>query len=588
MLTYALQLIGLIALIFIFFKLIKKFSYFVLVPATILLFAVLLLKGFISLSVFIWIAAVLIILSFIFIIFGFKYTDKTGEVHVEITKTKKEIALEELSKIWRMECFENQEAKEKYKEELIQEIKKETINDKTESSIFKNERLQSFYNKHIKNNKSMEPLPKNVIIGIMKLLEEKGSCPSVVQNPKNENDYDATRLAHQKNEYGLLSQVTLLEHSLNVAEELLRLHDFSYLTMPRDIIAALGHDLGKIPEYHVGVYATGDHPDISLYVLSQIEGYKEIQCRKEVEDAITKHHLAPKEPFSKDLIKADHTARQEELKALKEKQMAEQLKANQDAESKKQEANQPPQQQIEQKSNQEIEQNAESQIEQQEPNKAAATENEKQSDDNGAQSDDIINSTETDDDIPDLDRIIKQAKHEKALKGDETKKDKIDDSEIDLEWLSIEKMLLIIKDQYLNKMIDGKFSAFSTKNGYVFVQSGKIMDTFARMAKEEGRLQYYDIDDKKERKAIQLKIINIMRERGYIAEELVQKGYFGGYFIIKFKQGTLPHKEDKLRGFFVPFYSKAFSSDIASLEAIKQGLLKKIESVEIDKEKETD
>ena len=424
-----------------------------------------------------------------------------------------------------------EEIAQKVREEIEDRIPKEKIHDIT----FKHERLQAFYDKYVKHKKSIKPEAHDVIVEIMKLLDEKGDCPSVVQNPAK-GDFDATRLNTKKNEYDLLSQVKLLDHSLNVAEELLKAHNFSLVTMARDIIAALGHDLGKIPEYHTKPYATGDHPTISLLILSQIQGFKDLPCVEEVKDAVKKHHLSPSKAFSKDLKSADQRAREKELDALLEEKLRE-------SESEQEK----------------LENGMES--EQNKPNTPAQSQG-------GS--------------VPDL-GYIEQAKREKAAGDDEEKKRRIDDSGIDLEWFSPEKMLMAIKERYLNKMIGKGFDAFSTKNGYVFVQAGKIMDIFREMAEEEGRLQDYDITSKEQRKAIQLKIVNIMRESGYIAEELVHKGYFGGWFIVKFKPGTLPDKGDMLKGFYTPFYSTAFSSDIASLEAMKEGILRNIESVEIAK-----
>ena len=180
--------------------------------------------------------------------------------------------------------------------------------------------------------------------------------------------------------------------------------------------------------------------------------------------------------------------------------------------------------------------------------------------------------------------IILGKRREKAAGNDEAKKKRIDDSGVEIEWFSPEKMLMNIKENFLNKVINRGFDAFSTKNGYVFVQVGKIIDTFREMAEKEGRLQDYDINNKERRKAIHLKIINVMRENGYIAEELVHKGYIGGWFNVNFKPGTFPNGEDVKKGYYVPFYSTAFSDNIGSLEAMKEGILKNVLSVGIYKD----
>ena len=459
---------------------------------------------------------------------------KKEKAEIPTAKNKKQIALEELSKIWRIECFDSEESMKKHEEEIVKKVKEEiteNIPQETHSIIFNNERLNTFYDKYLKGKKAVKPEEHDVAVEVMKLLDEKGSCPSVVQNPTS-GDFDSTRLNTKKNEFDLLSQITLLDHSLDVAEELLRMHNYSLVTMARDIIAALGHDLGKIPEYHVNKYVTGEHPTISLYVLSKVQGFKDLSYVDDIKDAIKKHHISPQKPFSKDLKAADQRAREKELEALIEENFHEESSPN-------------PQQKEEEK----------------------PKENSKPSNSSSGA-------------IP-IDPYVERAKQEKAVGGNETKKNKIDDSGIDIEWFSPEKMLMIIKDRYLNKAKGRGFDAFSTKNGYVFVQSGRIMDVFLEMAKQEGRVQDYDINDREQRKAINLKIVNVMRESGYLADEYVRKGYFGGYFKITFKPGTYPEKNDTLTGFFVPFYATAFSSNIAELEATKEGILKNVVNVEI-------
>lgn len=81
---------------------------------------------------------------------------------------------------------------------------------------------------------------------ILELLDVHGDCPSVV-NARGE--VEATL---DKNAYDVLAKTTLLQHTLHVAEELLKLIPRGPMT-PKAIITALGHDLGKIPIYREGV-----------------------------------------------------------------------------------------------------------------------------------------------------------------------------------------------------------------------------------------------------------------------------------------------------------------------------------------------
>ncbi len=81
---------------------------------------------------------------------------------------------------------------------------------------------------------------------IMDILERYGDCPSVVDTIADSEKRAATRVGD------ILSKVTLRDHTFNVARIALRLLKDTYDNpvgyIPVTIIAALGHDLGKIPQ----------------------------------------------------------------------------------------------------------------------------------------------------------------------------------------------------------------------------------------------------------------------------------------------------------------------------------------------------
>jgi len=82
---------------------------------------------------------------------------------------------------------------------------------------------------------------------------------------------------------------------------------------PMAIIAALGHDLGKIPAYRQQLYSLGDHPVISVTILDKIPGFSEMPNKGDVITAIRDHHRKPIDFFSIKLKEADQEARKKEL-----------------------------------------------------------------------------------------------------------------------------------------------------------------------------------------------------------------------------------------------------------------------------------
>ena len=105
---------------------------------------------------------------------------------------------------------------------------------------------QAFYGEVIEPHKEALAGMLEGINRIMELLERYGDCPSVVDTIADSEKKVATRVGD------ILSKVTLRDHTFNVVRIALRLLKDTYHDpvgyVPAVIIAALGHDLGKIPE----------------------------------------------------------------------------------------------------------------------------------------------------------------------------------------------------------------------------------------------------------------------------------------------------------------------------------------------------
>lgn len=122
----------------------------------------------------------------------------------------------------------------------------------------------------------------------------------------------------------ILSQVTLKEHSFNVARIALKLapqyyQDYKNL-IPKVLLTALCHDLGKIPELRTsGHYSKADHPLIGAVKMKEFFEGKNIfwidRGRGSVEDAIKNHHRATSDQFNLLVKNADMRARRLEIES---------------------------------------------------------------------------------------------------------------------------------------------------------------------------------------------------------------------------------------------------------------------------------
>ncbi len=169
------------------------------------------------------------------------------------------------------------------------------------------------------------------IYRIIELLDREGGCPSVVDTGKRrgpEEEYHKLR--------DILKKVTLRSHSYRVTRLSMELlakeyQEYDYL-IPVTLVAALGHDLGKIPSLRTpGHYTTGEHAVVSDAIIKEVyrEHYQIIESApdedtrayctqrvKWIDDArvaILNHHRRSTEGFTARLRKADGMAREMEV-----------------------------------------------------------------------------------------------------------------------------------------------------------------------------------------------------------------------------------------------------------------------------------
>ena len=173
--------------------------------------------------------------------------------------------------------------------------------------------VQAFYGEVIEPHRECLSGVLEGINRIVEILEQYGDCPSVVDMIADSEKKVATRVGD------ILSKVTLRDHTFNVARIALRLlkdtYDDPVGYIPVTIIAALGHDLGKIPQLRSrGKYVKADHPPASVSIVEEIfEKDKDAHWLKMVAKTIGEHHQLATDPLSELLKEADGKARQMEI-----------------------------------------------------------------------------------------------------------------------------------------------------------------------------------------------------------------------------------------------------------------------------------
>jgi hypothetical protein len=233
-----------------------------------------------------------------------------NDLEKEEKEEKKKIKLEDISIIW------TKKKKAKIKLEELARLWRnfEIVQEQNSIPHFFTPVVSEFFERCIKNKAFYTGNVRVVLNNLLTLLDVEGSVPSVVSG-----QYE-TESKIPEDTYKMLSQITLAEHSIHVAEEILDLVPYGP-SLPIALIAALAHDIGKIPKYRKQYYSLGDHAFISMTVLEGIPGFKELIYADEILQAVRDHHLKPKTFVGEKLKEADTKARRRELVEVQKKMM---------------------------------------------------------------------------------------------------------------------------------------------------------------------------------------------------------------------------------------------------------------------------
>lgn len=194
------------------------------------------------------------------------------------------------------------------------------FSEKRESPPFRNPEIAEFYHQVVSNKRLIKHPEWTVICRILELLDKYGGCPSVVCNSRQySSGHDLVPDA-----IDLLAHIPLWQHSLAVATKILETTPYQFLA-GRDLIVALAHDIGKIPEFHTDGYASWEHPIIATSFLRGIPEFNNLPNNAELIEAVRDHHTrVRKHSPAERLKKSDQEVRRSELVRLLDAELASQ------------------------------------------------------------------------------------------------------------------------------------------------------------------------------------------------------------------------------------------------------------------------
>lgn len=378
---------------------------------------------------------------------------------------------------------------------------------------------------------------KEICYQLLRMLEEEGDCPSVV-NPSN--DVEAS---WDSNTYNMLGRTTLLDHTLHVAKNTvdLMMEAESHHVIPDAMIAALAHDIGKLPSNRTHLYSLGEHPLAAGRILAAIKPFKGINRKTDITKAIKEHHMKAIGLIGKTLKKADQIARQQELETAVDLEPIEVVKAEPNPEQKQQKNLPKP------------------------------------------LPDPPVPSSEKAPPLPPYSSggsgSARQA--EADIYGDESQgKSKRNEKPktINISTWFDPQLFLVDLFPYINQIQGRRFTAFSMPNGIVYIQIKAIEEVIRKQSKDANAMDIATMGPKdKTMQKVVYTVVDQFRKHNVIATDLIKDQYFGGYFTINVKGG-----KSTMKGYYAPFKAEAFGS-VAELESKRKGFLKNFTSVEPQK-----
>ena len=303
---------------------------------------------------------------------------------------------------------------------------------------------------------------------LLSILDQHGHCPSVVQVT---GDREHEELG---NVYGILSQVSLLDHSLNVAEKIVggvierKVKDPEML-VGKLLVTALGHDIGKIPGLtDSSQYSKGDHAYVSYLVLKNAILTDTFPQREEILKTVREHHYRVDEGLTGELRRADHMAREMEAEQLATRgQPVSELMA-------------------------------------------------------------ALASSHTPACRPG--RVDQKPVSEPQKQGGQAP------PLLNLDWLDLDEFIQFV-EPHINVEDEGHFKAFSMNNGLVYLMLSLVSDTVVRLAQKHNHPEVLvGCETKEKKRSIEYTVKTMLAHKGFIPS-FIGDGYSGARFALYDKNG---------------------------------------------------
>ena len=460
-----------------------------------------------------------------------------------VAHATEEVSLEDLSLVWtrpikeKINCFADLP---RYRQDKAPAKGPEPQRSRP---VFRHEEIERFYREKVEGKPFFLKDIRECAEDILKLLDDVGECPSVV----NKNTKEAEKRL-KTDIYDLLKQVPLYLHSLNVAREITR-HCKQQAVMPKAIIAALAHDLGKIPSYQDKAYSTGDHPHIAPMVLGTLESFNKLAFAEDIIDAVRCHHRPnPESDLAQRLKDADQDARTKELAPLLN---AAGLKGEVENGKGKEEPL--------------LDLIPEDREEQQPADKQKSVpahlpvEEEQEDPGDEIDANEVIfgSGGEVDPDI---------------FGSEERGEERIVNRKVEIGWFDPHAALDYIKP-FINRMKGGRFAVFSMPDGYVYAEAFFFWKVAQKLSRGDTRLHLAEADIQARRNIMFSMVERLKKEANAIAGEFLGEGYFMARFVLN------PESDKPKELCFIPFLAQAFGDPVSILEARKVARLREIVKV---------
>lgn len=399
---------------------------------------------------------------------------------------------------------------------------------------FANKDIERFFETKIKGKPFFTGYTLDAVLDILELLDAEGNAPSVVNlNPDEpEKMLDGTT-------YDGLRRIPLYLHSIHVAEEAIDRSGGGAAT-PKAVIAALSHDLGKLPSHYGHFYQSATHGLGGVAVVESLQSVKRLKYFEEITNAVRNHHSQSDAHLDALVRESDQAARRKEIgdigKLLVEPQQDEGACPPQT----------PP----------EIEA------------KAAAEENAAATQPDAP----AVREEKKTDDVPEA--KVQQAVN---LVGKDDKQ-RVPRKVVDISgWFDADATMNALFGIINTALPPERFWSALSLDGYVYFKPKPFWDTIGRAAGWPAELRAASTSEQNRDDIIYSVVMELAKRPNTIASEFLGDGFFGTVFL----HHTAKEGGKTSQLYLIPFKGEAFGDGLAEAERRKNAMALNTKSLEM-------